>query len=114
MKMNKLLTAAVIAASLCASGAAQARDYMDKEETSCDKDDIEEHMTSIIDNGRMGRMYGTKLLYVKDGPVETTRTSTEVRCRIEIVTSQYSMKGIFRYHEKDGHSLLGWIPTAKK
>ncbi|MBR0826985.1 hypothetical protein JQ596_15680 [Bradyrhizobium manausense] len=80
--------------------------YLDKEAYSCEKEDIEEHMTSMIDKS-VGHL-GVKLLYVKDNIVEVSRNKNELRCRIEIKTNQFNMKGIFRYHSEDGHNLVGW------
>jgi hypothetical protein len=117
MEMKKLLTATALTAALLLSGNAHAGDdlpdYSDKTNYTCNKDDIEEHMASMIDNSPAGKL-GVKLLYIKGEPVETARKSNELRCRIEIKTNQFSMKGIFRFHNEDGHSLVGWQANKNK
>jgi hypothetical protein len=104
--MRKILTATAIAASLVASGTAFAkdalRDYSDKTYT-CDKDDIEEHMTSLVENSAAGQV-GVRLLYIKGNPVETSRKPNELRCRITIVTNRFTGNGIFRFVNQDDHA----------
>src|SRR6185312_15461329 len=67
LKMRKLLTATALVATLF-SGSAFAKDdlvdYSDKSVTTCDKDEIEEKMTALAENGRAGKM-GVNLLYLK-------------------------------------------------
>ena len=67
----------------------------------------------MMEEGTAGKL-GIRLLYVKDAPVETSRKSNELRCLIEIKTNKYTQKGIFRFHNEDGHSLVGWLPGKNK
>jgi hypothetical protein len=107
--MNKLLTVVAIASLL--SGFAHAGtlpDYSDKTNT-CDKEEIQEELAIMIKNSAAGIQRGVRLLYIKGEPVEVSRKSDELRCRIEIATtSRYPTKGIFYYRVEDGHSLVGW------
>jgi hypothetical protein len=113
MTMNKLLAATAIAASLWGSGAAFA-DYSDKSEYTCDKDTIKDEMDDMIARGPDGRR-GISIIYIKGEPVETSRKPNELRCRITVVLNTgLTQTGIFRFHEQDGHALVGWQGGAKK
>jgi hypothetical protein len=107
--MTKLLTATALAVTLLttAAQAGELPDYTDRSEYTCDQSQITSEMDSMISNGPAGKL-GVHLIYVKDSPVEVSRTKNELRCRIEIKTNQFSMKGIFRFHNEDGHALVGW------
>jgi hypothetical protein len=88
-------------------------DYKDKGYT-CDKAEIERGMASLIEESPAGAAYGLRLLYVKGDPVETLRVTEELRCRVTVKTNRSTMKGIFRYHVEDGHSLIGWVSGKTK
>jgi hypothetical protein len=111
--MNKFLTAIALGSALLLSSSAHARDYMDKTETNCDKDDIETELTRLFENGRAGKI-GIRVVYVKDNTVEVSRKSTEVRCRITVVTNTGNVTGIFNWKSQDGHSLVGFEPGKTK
>jgi hypothetical protein len=86
--MTKILTATAIAATMLA-GAAHAGalpDYSDRSTQTCDKDDIKEHMTSLMANGPAAKI-GLTLIYIKGEPVETSRKLNELRCRVVLVTN---------------------------
>jgi hypothetical protein len=116
LKMRKLLTATALVATLF-SGSAFAKDdlvdYSDKSVTTCDKDEIEEKMTALAENGRAGKM-GVNLLYLKGEPVETSRKTDELLCRVTAVYSIGTVKGVFYYKTDEGHSLVGFKPGMSK
>jgi hypothetical protein len=64
-------------------------------------------MAEMIEEGPAGKR-GIKLIYIKGDPVEVSRKSNELRCRITIVTNTVTMSGVFRFFNEDGHSLVGW------
>jgi hypothetical protein len=103
--MPKLLTTAALATVLL-SGVAHAGDYTDRSEYTCDKDTVEAGMSSMIANGPGGKL-GVKVIYIKD-VTEVSRNKTELKCRLTVVTNINTMKGTFRFHEQDGHSLIAW------
>ena len=95
--MNKLMIATAITASVLFSGVAHAGDlpdYSDKTLT-CDKDKIEKETAAIIQHSPAGTAYGVRLIYVKGEPVETSRKSDELRCRISVVTTRGTENGVF-------------------
>ena len=108
--MTKLLTATVLAATLLSSAAyaGDLPDYSDRTSHTCDKDDIEERVTSLWEDVKI------ELLYIKGEPVETARNKNELRCRIVAVTSKGNVSGVFRWVNQDGHALYGFQPGKSK
>ena len=71
-------------------------------------------MTGLVERSAAGTAYGLRLLYIKGEPVETVRVADELRCKITVKTNQSTQKGIFRFFNEDGHSLVGWTPGKSK
>jgi hypothetical protein len=114
--MRKLLTVTAIATAMLVSGVANAKDmpdFSDKETYTCDKELIESELSSLVESSTAGH-FGLKLLYVKGEPVETSRNSNELRCRIEFKTNRSTQKGIVRFVNEEGHTLTGFTPNARK
>lgn len=110
--MNKLLTAFALA-SVLLSGAAQARDYMDKTSTICDKDAIQTEIATLWENGPRGKQ-GIRVVYIKDNAVEIGRFPTDLRCRVTVVSNRGNVQGVFRWFKEDGHSLVSFQPGKTK
>ncbi|MGY2987687.1 hypothetical protein [Bradyrhizobium sp. USDA 4508] len=110
--MKKLLTVTVAAAALLLSFGAYAADdlpdYSDKSNT-CDKDDIGDQMKEMAEQNPLG----PKVIYIREA-VETSRSADELRCRVTVVHSRGTQVGVFRYHNQDGHALVGFKPGARK
>ena len=95
---------------LGAANASELPDYSDRDTYTCDKDNIEAHMTDLLD----GNPANIKLLYVKGTPVETARKANELRCRVTLVTSVATVSGVFRYVNQDDHALFAFQPNRSK
>ncbi|PSO33418.1 hypothetical protein [Bradyrhizobium sp. MOS002] len=114
--MKTLLSTCAILLSLAAPALAndeiELRDYTNKSIT-CDKEEIKERLGRMIENSAYGRLRGVKLLYLKGDVVEVGRSKDELKCRIDARTTDPSdpWKGIFRYHNTDGHALVGFKPS---
>jgi hypothetical protein len=100
--MRKLFTAAAFVLLSTAAFAGDTKDWSDKENT-CDNDTITEEMKEMAEQNPLG----PRVIYVKDA-TEISRKSDELRCRITVVHSRGKQTGIFRFHNQDGHSLVGW------
>jgi hypothetical protein len=115
--IRTLATAAAITlAAITTAQAGTLPDYSDKTH-NCNKEDIEEELAAMIKESAAGIMRGARLLYIKGEPVEVSRKPDELRCQIEIKTTlpqSYPTTGIFRFHNADGHPLVGWQPNKRK
>ncbi len=52
------------------------------------------------------------MIYIKDA-VELSRSKDELRCKITIVHSRGRQTGVFRFHNEDGHALVGFKPLGR-
>lgn len=102
--MKTLLSTTAVLLSLAAPAFASddLRDYSDKSIT-CDKDEIASEMKEMTEQNPLG----PKVLYIKEA-TEISRKSDELRCRIVVVHSRGKQTGIFRFHNEDGHALVGF------
>ena len=108
------LFAILLATAETAKGTA---DFSDRTRWTCDKmEDITLQMTDIVKASTAGMTKGDRLLYVKNGAVETGRSSNEMRCRVTIVTtmSETPQSGIYRVFNQDDRVLSGWQPNRDK
>ena len=116
--MKRLLTATAIATALLVSGVANAKtdlpNFSDRTEWTCDKEMIEPEMADLVAQSSAGTAFGLRLLYIKGDPVETSRGSNELRCKVVLVTNRSTLRGVFRFYNQDGHSLVGYQPNRSK
>jgi hypothetical protein len=108
--MRTFLLAAAAALTLVAPAiAGDLPNFSDKDVYTCDQAEIERELGSLVSNN----VFRVSLLYVKDIK-ETGRTGDELRCHLTAVTTNSTVPGVFRYLNRDGHSLIGWLPYVKK
>jgi hypothetical protein len=115
MRTKRLLLAAATMTMLTGvANASDLPDYSKNTETySCDKDDIKSELSDLVEGSTAGH-FGLRLIYIKDS-TEVSRKPDELRCRVTFVTNRSTpQKGIFRFVNKDGHALVGWLPNLKK
>ena len=115
--MKRLLTATAIATALLVPGVANAKsDLPNFNDTkwACDKETIESEMANLVAQSSAGTAFGLRMLYIKGDPVETSRSSDELRCRIVVKTNRSTLNGVFRFVNEDGHALVGFQPNRSK
>jgi hypothetical protein len=112
------LFASAIATALLVSGVAHAEtdlpNFSDRTTWTCDKEMIEPEMTELVAKSAAGTAFGLRLLYIKGDPVETSRRSNELRCKVVLVTNRSTLRGVFRFFNQDGHTLTGYQPNRSK
>ena len=112
--MTKLFATAALLALATPALAAELPDYTDRTEYTCDKDTIKEQMIDMVANSPSGKR-GITVIYIKGEPVETSRKTNELRCRITAVLNVgLAQTGIFRWVNQDGQALLGFEPGKTK
>lgn len=83
-------------------------DYSDSK-YQCDPKVITPELEDLVRESPHGVAYGLRLIYIKkDSIVETGRTKDELRCRLTMVSNRGQHSGVFRFHNEEGHALVGW------
>jgi len=82
-------------------------DYSDRSKT-CNVELMTEEMKDMAEQNPLG----PKVIYIKDA-VELSRSKDELRCKITIVHSRGRQTGVFRFHNEDGHALVGFKPLGR-
>ena len=104
--------AIALAATLFA-GSVHAEEWNIATLNCSNKAGIEHLMKDIIGKSAAAKKEGVEFLYIKGKPIELSRNKNELRCQINIVTSQkfYDGGGVFRIANEDGHPIMGFDPN---
>ena len=107
------IAAALLAATMTSAAKANSDEWNIATLTCSNKAGIEYLMKDVISKSAAAKKEGVEFLYIKGKPVELSRNKNELRCQINIVTSQkfYDGGGVFRLANEDGHPIMAFDPN---
>lgn len=113
MSLGKLLLAGLgLLATIAIIDAASAQRVKDalpdfsNAAYACNSDGIDGELNAMLTDSNEGHL-GMRLIYTKD-ITEVSRSKDELKCEVTAVTTRSTKKGIFLFHNQDGHALVGW------